>query len=193
MLLKNHSNQTTRFPSARAVLGAASSRRRLVQGTQPRLVRIAPCTLCRVDQRDRRGDLIVVVGLQPPRARALLSLNAAPCALLRPPSAPGCSSHSVRTASSLHPAHKAGRRIDPRQRRSARQLGSASQTATPPRLRRVVSAAPPTALLAISCGAYGPLPAPLCLLPCACSPEPAPRCLLPCACSPVLLSRCASL
>jgi hypothetical protein len=37
---------------------------------------------------------------EPPRARALLSLNAAPCALLRPPSAPGCRSHRVRTASS---------------------------------------------------------------------------------------------
>ncbi len=112
-----------------------------------------------------------------PCARALPSLEAAPCTLLRPPSAPGCSSHSVRTASSLHPTHKAGRGIDPRQRRSARQLGSDSQTATPPPARQSVS---PTALLAISCGATGALykhapqrrgsPTRLCLLPCACSP-----------------------
>ncbi len=81
--------------------------------------------------------------LEPPRARDLLLLNAAPCTLLRPPSAPGCSLHSVTTAISLHPTHKAGHGIDPRQRRSAR--GSDSQTATPPRCKtvRVVFAAQP--------------------------------------------------
>jgi hypothetical protein len=83
----------------------------------------------------------------PPRPRAaLLSPNAAPCALLRPPSAPGCSSHSVRTASYSHLTHKAGRRIDPQQgcsfcwaapRRPLRSRASTSLLRSQPYLQSV--------------------------------------------------------
>ncbi len=124
--------------------------------------------------------------LEPPRARALLSLKAAPCALLRPPFALGCSSHSVMTAL-LTPYAQSLPRDRPSTAPFCAPAGQRLQTATRARLQeQSVSSSPsPTA---ISCEAsralhaqapqYWPVPAEP-LLPC--SPVPAPLC-----CSPAL-------